>query len=43
VYGCPARAAGNAVEDTVAHVVHALEKQFDGEEGDNKTLVHCYP
>lgn len=34
VYGCPARAAGNAVEDTVAHVVHALEKQFDGEEGD---------
>ena len=34
VYGCPARASGSGnIEHTVAHVAHALEKQFAGEEG----------
>jgi hypothetical protein len=34
VYGCPARASGSGnIEHTIAHVAHALEKQFTGEAG----------
>jgi len=34
IYGCPARASGSSVEETVAHAAHALEKSFAGEDGD---------